>query len=212
MKEYVAIGSRMILAVAIGYLGYSIIHFTQKVEDLALKYPHVIEDVERVTQELKIEQWLALTQSFESMLPEIINTVDNVNSTVSEVQASIASVDAKIPAILTQVEQLQNESLPLALDEMKEYRVGTIPSVVDEMQAYRKDVIPDVQQESESLRRDVPVILAQAETIVDKSQELTAQAATGAVKGVVLTPFSLINDAKEGVTERVRAVGDSPDK
>ncbi|MGL6261680.1 hypothetical protein [Vibrio sp. WXL210] len=203
MKDYFASLSRLAMAVAIGYLGFSVYQVGQKVDQVLTVYPEVVADIEQITQSLQVEEWLALSRSFDDTLPEVIGTVAEVSQVMSEVEATVRSVDSKIPAILSQVELLQTQTMPAALEELSQYRQQTLPDLVTELHGYRTDVVPNVIQESQQLRQDVPVMLANANHLVENSKKITEQATQGAVKGVVMTPFSLIGDATDGISERV---------
>lgn len=192
-------------------MGYTIYSLTNKVGEIVDTYPQVIEDISGLTKGLKVEELLALAEHVSDLAPQVLNTVEEVRKTIDDVNQTVASVDNKIPAILdevknvrTEVEQVRTDVIPPTLTELKRYRVDVVPPMLAESKSYREQTIPAVVTESEMLRAEVPNILVQANLLADKSQALAQDAAEGAVKGVVLSPFNLLRDAGDGIKTRVQ--------
>ncbi|MCK8071794.1 hypothetical protein [Vibrio sp. 1CM23M] len=211
MFAKVSTAIQLVLAVAIFYLGYTIYSLTNKVGEIVDTYPQVIEDISGLTKGLKVEELLALAEHVSDLAPQVLNTVEEVRKTIDDVNQTVASVDNKIPAILdevksvrTEVEQVRTDVIPPTLTELKRYRVDVMPPMLAESKSYREQTIPAVVTESEMLRAEVPNILVQANLLADKSQALAQDAAEGAVKGVVLSPFNLLRDAGDGIKTRVQ--------
>ncbi|CDT71403.1 hypothetical protein VCR15J2_470879 [Vibrio coralliirubri] len=211
MFAKVSTAIQLVLAVAIFYLGYTIYSFTNKVGEIVDTYPQVIEDISGLTKGLKVEELLVLAEHVSDLAPQVLNTVEEVRKTIDDVNQTVASVDNKIPAILdevksvrTEVEQVRTDVIPPTLTELKRYRVDVMPPMLAESKSYREQTIPAVVTESEMLRAEVPNILVQANLLADKSQALAQDAAEGAVKGVVLSPFNLLRDAGDGIKTRVQ--------
>ncbi|CDT65257.1 hypothetical protein VCR31J2_1270839 [Vibrio coralliirubri] len=211
MFAKVSTAIQLVLAVAIFYLGYTIYSLTNKVGEIVDTYPQVIEDISGLTKGLKVEELLALAEHVSDLAPQVLNTVEEVRKTIDDVNQTVASVDNKIPAILdevknvrTEVEQVRTDVIPPTLTELKRYRVDVVPPMLAESKSYREQTIPAVVTESEMLRAEVPNILVQANLLADKSQALAQDAAEGAVKGVVLSPFNLLRDAGDGIKTRVQ--------
>ncbi|MFA0236309.1 hypothetical protein [Vibrio sp. 10N.222.55.C7] len=212
MFAKVSTAIQLVLAVAIFYLGYTIYSLTNKVGEIVDTYPQVIEDISGLTKGLKVEELLALAEHVSDLAPQVLNTVEEVRKTIDDVNQTVASVDNKIPAILdevknvrTEVELVRTDVIPPALTELKRYRVDVMPPMLAESKSYREQTIPAVVTESEMLRAEVPNILVQANLLADKSQALAQDAAEGAVKGVVLSPFNLLRDAGDGIKTRVQS-------
>ena len=202
---------QLVLAVAIFYLSYTLYSFTNKVGEIVDTYPQVIEDLSGLTKGLKVEEMLAFAEHVSELAPQVLSTVDEVRKTIDQVNQTVSSVDDKIPAILdevknvrTEVELVRTDVIPPTLTELKRYRVDVIPPMLTESKSYREQMIPMVIAESEMLRAEVPAILLQANLLADKSKELAKNAAEGAVKGIVLSPFNLLRDAKDGIKTRVQ--------
>lgn len=229
MQAKISMAIQLILAAAIFYLGYSIFAFTNKVGEVVDTYPQMIDDLSVVTEDLKVDEWLAFAEHIDELAPEVLVTVEAVRQTVEQVNQTVASVDSKIPSILSEVKNVRTDTVPTVLQEIKvlrtdvipptlnevtRYRVEVVPPVLAESQAYREQVIPVVVQESAQLRADVPGILDQATELVDKSKVLAQTATQGAVegtvKGVVLSPINLIRDAGNGIKTRVQGEEEVP--
>lgn len=219
-SRFVALG-QWALAIAIIYLSYSIYTFTQKVEHVIEVYPQFLSDVHSVTSDLKIEEWMAFSKSVEVLIPQIVDSVDRVQQTASDFEQTAASIDRKIPLIVEEVKLLRTETVPMVTSEIKAIRVESLPSFLKEAEIYRRDVIPPllveskryrvdvvpaIVTESEFLRKEIPPLLDRADALVENSQVIVEKATKGAVegtvKGVVLSPFTLMKEAKDGVTDR----------
>ena len=169
-----------ILAASIFYLGYTIYSFTSTISSVVDTYPQVVSDINETADKLQIDQWLLIAQQFEELTPRALTvaekmqaTAKDINKTVGDVNKTVASVNKKIPSIL------------------------------DEVKAVRSDTIPAVLKETSSIRKEMPPMLSQVNQILDKSKELSKQAAEGAVKGVILSPINLIKDAGKGIKSTV---------
>ncbi|MGF1754142.1 hypothetical protein L4C33_11145 [Vibrio makurazakiensis] len=222
MLARISMAVQLLLAVSIFYLGYSIYTFTNKVGEVVDTYPKIISDLSVITKDLKVEEWLEFAGHVDELAPQVLNTVEDVRKTIEEVNQTVASVDSKIPSILTEVESVRTQALPQVLSEVERVRVDVIPPTLAELKSYRLDVIPPtlieskgyreqtipaVVMESEHLRSDIPVILAKADQVVEKSKLLAQQATQGAVegtvKGVVLSPLNLLRDAGNEIKSKV---------
>lgn len=208
-----------ILAVSIFYLGYSIHSFTSKVGEVVDKYPQMVTDIGDLTEKLEIKEWLQFADHLESMVPQVITTVNEVNQTLVDVNSTVDSIDKKIPAIVSEITAYREQTIPSTLVELELYRTQAIPQTVAELERYRIDVIPPALVESEAyrttviptvvnesalLRSDIPPMLAKADLIVDKTQQIAAEATQGAVKGVVLSPINLLRDASNELKLKVQ--------
>ena len=162
-----------ILAASIFYLGYTIYSFTSTISSVVDTYPQVVSDLNKTADKLQIDQWLLVAQKFEELTPRALTVAEKMQVTAKDINKTVASVDKKIPSIL------------------------------DEVKAVRSDTIPAVLKETSSIRKEMPPMLAQVNQILDKSGELSKQAAQGAVKGVILSPINLIKDAGKGIKSTV---------
>ncbi|WP_086982836.1 hypothetical protein [Vibrio aphrogenes] len=169
-----------ILAVSIFYLGYTIYHFTATVTTVVDKYPQLLNDISKTAETLKVDEWLMVANKFADVTPEALKTAQDINQTVDKVNTTVKAVNNTAENI--------NQ---------------TIPKVLDEVQAVRTDVLPKVLAESAQLREAVPPMLAKVDSLMDKSEQLSKQAAQGAVKGVILSPIDLLKDAGTGIKNTV---------
>ncbi|MGC9400996.1 hypothetical protein ACP43V_01015 [Vibrio genomosp. F10 str. 9ZC157] len=207
-----------VLAIAILYLGFAIHGFTEKVGEVVDKYPQMVTDISNITDKLEIKEWLLFAEHVEAIAPQILVAVNDVNKTLVEVNQTVDSVDKKIPAIVSEFTAYRENTIPSALAEMKHYRVDVVPAAVNELKkyridvippalleskAYRSTVIPNVLTESNNLRSDIPPMLAKADEIIDKTQQIAAEATQGAVKGVVLSPINLLRGAGDEIRSKV---------
>ncbi|MGF1694563.1 hypothetical protein L4C54_02685 [Vibrio lamellibrachiae] len=219
MMARISVVVQCILAISIFYLGYSIYAFTAKVGEVVDKYPQMISDISDMTEQLEIKEWLLFADHVEAMVPQVLATVNDVNQTMVEVNSTVDSIDKKIPTIVSEIAAYRENTIPSALAEMKQYRVGVIPTTVKELENYRVDVIPPVLVESKAyrtsvipsvitestnLRNDIPPMLVKADVIIDKTQQIAAEATQGAVKGVVLSPINLLRDAGTELKSKVQ--------
>ncbi|NOH80563.1 hypothetical protein F0231_12505 [Vibrio sp. RE86] len=210
MASKVGSAIQLLLAVSIFYLGYSIHAMTNKVGEVMDTYPQVLSDVSALSTSLQIDEWLAVADTLESLLPSVIESVDGVTAAVNDTNKTAASIDEKIPSIVQEVTLYREQVIPPVLKETQQYRQNVIPNVVAESKGYREETIPQVVKESQALRKDIPPILTKADAlavktdqIMDKSQEIAKQATQGAVKGVILSPIDLIRDAGNEIKGRV---------
>jgi len=201
---------QLLLAISIFYLGYTIHSMTSKVGEVIDTYPQILEDVATLSKNLQVDEWLAVADTLESLLPSVIESVDGVTAAVNDTNKTAASIDEKIPSIVKEVTLYREQVIPPVLHETQQYRQDVIPKVVVESKGYREETIPLVVNESQALRSDIPPILEKADAlaaktdqIMDKSQEIAKQATQGAVKGVILSPIDLIRDAGNEIKGRV---------
>ncbi|RYU48201.1 hypothetical protein ERW49_02915 [Aliivibrio finisterrensis] len=208
-----------ILAISIFYLGYTIYSFTNSVNTIVDRYPELMTEVNKTADKLEIDQWLLLAQHIEDLTPQILTLVSEVKDTVKDVNQTVASVDNKIPLILDEVKSIRTESLPEVITvmnavnketvpntlvELKNYRQQVFPKAFVESKGYRVTTIPAVIKESERLRKEVPPIMAKADQIIDKTEDLSQQATQGAVKGVIMSPFNLLREAGTEIQSKVQ--------
>ena len=99
---------------------------------------------------------------------------------------------------------VNKETVPNTLVELKNYREQVFPKAFVESKNYRMTTIPAVIKESERLRKEVPPIMAKADQIIDKTEELSQQATQGAVKGVIMSPFNLLREAGTEIQSKVQ--------
>ncbi len=230
MAARIATTVQLILAVSIFYLGYTIHNMTSKVAEVMDTYPQVLSDIDQLSQSLQVEEWLLVAATFKDLVPEVISSVDGVTDAIDATNRTASSIDQKlpmvveevkqyrlvtIPGVLSELEQYRANTLPKLLGEAKQYRVKVIPPMLVESKGYREVTVPSILVESEKLRAEVPPILAQADVlikktdqIIDKSQDLAKEAAQGAVKGVILSPIDLIREAGGGLKDRAVSVID----
>ncbi|MEL7291374.1 MAG: hypothetical protein AAGJ78_00680 [Pseudomonadota bacterium] len=201
---------QLLLAMSIFYLGYSIHSMTTKITEVVDTYPKILEDVQGLSETLQVEQWLEMADALESLLPSVIQSVDGITSAVSDANTTVASIDQKIPAIVEEVSQYRQYVIPPVVSEATRYRTDVLPKLLIESKGYRETTVPQLVKESQSLRREIPPILAEAdklaiktEQILDQSQDIAKEATQGAVKGVILSPIDLLRDAGNGIKERV---------
>jgi len=186
---------QLILALSIFYLGYAIHDMTSKVVKIAETYPHVIEDINTLSDNLHISEWLAVANTLKQHVPNAIKTIEDVTVAVNETNRTAASIDAKIPTIVNEASLYRQSIIPSVIEETKQYRTNVIPKILLESEGYRKETVPMVVKESKALRQEIPPILVKADQIVEKSQDIAQQATQGAVKGVIMSPIDLIRDA-----------------
>lgn len=216
MLSKIAVAVQALLMVSVFYLGYSIYSFTNAVYKVVDTYPQVIADIDSTTDKLEVAQWLEVARTIEEILPNIVVLADRLEGTISDVNKTVASVDQKIPLILEEVrivrsdtipavlettDGLTKETIPSTLAELKSYRTDVIPPALTEAKGYRENVIPAIIVESETLREQIPVLIARADELMEKSKEVSEAATEGAIKGVILSPVNLLRDAKDGITE-----------
>lgn len=219
MLARLGIAIQAILAISIFYLGYTIYSFTNSVNTIVDRYPELMTEVNKTADKLEIDQWLLLAQHIEDLTPQILTLVSEVKDTVKDVNQTVASVDNKIPLILDEVKSIRTESLPEVITvmnavnketvpntlvELKNYRQQVFPRAFVESKGYRVTTIPAVIKESERLRKEVPPIMAKADQIIDKTEDLSQQATQGAVKGVIMSPFNLLREAGTEIQSKVQ--------
>lgn len=218
MLAKIGIVIQTVLAASIFYLGFTIYSFTTTVSNVVDSYPNMLNEIDKTSQKLEIEQWLELANKFELLVPQILVTVEDMRGTIDKVNQTVVSVDQKLPLVLEEVQIIRSETVPEVIQvmnavnqqtvpntlaELKQYRIDVIPVVTTESKNYRTTTIPDMLKESAKLRNELPILITKMDTIVDKSKELSQQAAEGAVKGVLLSPIQLIKDAGNEIRSKV---------
>ncbi|MCG9579193.1 hypothetical protein L1D14_23615 [Vibrio tubiashii] len=203
MASKIGSAIQLVLALSIFYLGYTIHSMTTKVGEIVETYPQVIEDISALSDNLQINEWLAIADTLEQLVPNALKSIDDVTAAVNATNKTAASIDAKIPSIVEEVSLYRQSVIPSVIDETKQYRTHVIPKVLVESEGYRLETVPLVVAESQALRKEIPPILAKADQIVEKSQDIAQQATQGAVKGVIMSPIDLIRDAGNEIKGRV---------
>lgn len=186
---------QFVLALAIFYLGYTIHQMTSKVSEIVETYPQVISDINSLSENLQIEEWLQVAETAELLVPDVVRSVDEISKSVVAVNQTVASLDAKLPSVLEELSHYRQDVIPAVVGEAANYRKEVIPPVLAESVGYRNTTIPMIVEESTQLRQEIPPMLAKADEIVDQSQQIAEQATSGAVKGVIMSPINLIKDA-----------------
>jgi len=193
-----------LLSISILYLGFTIYSFTNTVSTIINSYPQLLSDLNQTTSTLKIEKWLELAEKFEALTPHALITVDEIRGTIEKVNQTVVSIDKKIPQILDEIKIVRTQAVPDTLSELKNYRIDVIPIITTESKAYRETIIPNILLESKQLRQELPVVITKIDDVMDKSKQLSQQAAEGAVKGVLLSPIQLIRDAGTEIKSQVQ--------
>lgn len=203
MASKIGSAIQLVLALSIFYLGYTIHSMTTKVGEIVETYPQVIEDISALSDNLQINEWLAIADTLEQLVPNALKSIDDVTAAVYATNKTAASIDAKIPSIVEEVSLYRQSVIPSVIDETKQYRTHVIPKVLVESEGYRLETVPLVVAESQALRKEIPPVLVKADQIVEKSQDIVQQATQGAVKGVIMSPIDLIRDAGNEIKGRV---------
>lgn len=176
-----------VLAASIFYLGYTIYSFTSTVNTVVAKYPEMLNEIDKTAQTLQIDQWLTVVDKFAMITPEVVKTAQDINKTMGEVNITAGEMTTVVGEVNKTAAEINTN----------------IPNVLSEVHAIRTKALPEVLNESAQLRQDVPPMLAKIDELMDKSKELSKQAAQGAVKGVILSPIDLLKDAGSGIKSRV---------
>ncbi|GAM60977.1 hypothetical protein JCM19232_3919 [Vibrio ishigakensis] len=203
MKSKIATGVQAVLAVSIFYLGYAIHSVTSKIDEVIEHYPVILTEMNQLASQLKIDDWLATTETFNNQLPKITEVADNAVVVIADTNKAIESINQKIPQIQQELTLYRETVIPQTQKELKAYREQVIPPLLVESKQYRVQTIPAVIKESEALRAEVPVVLASVDEILDKSHDLGKKASQGAVKGVILSPVDLLRDTGAGLKNQV---------
>ncbi|GAM54130.1 hypothetical protein JCM19231_3650 [Vibrio ishigakensis] len=203
MKSKIATGVQAVLAVSIFYLGYAIHSVTSKIDEVIEHYPVILTEMNQLASQLKIDDWLATTETFNNQLPKITEVADNAVVVIADTNKAIESINQKIPQIQQELTLYRETVIPQTQKELKAYREQVIPPLLVESKQYRVQTIPAVIKESEALRAEVPVVLASVDDILDKSHDLGKKASQGAVKGVILSPVDLLRDTGAGLKNQV---------
>lgn len=217
MLSRIGIAIQALLAASIFYLGYTIYSFTNAVSTVVDTYPQLVSEINKSAEQLKLDQWLKVAEDIEVLVPKVLLVAEAMNKTVADVNQTVRSVDQKIPLVLEEitiirtqtvpeviqrVDTVNNQTIPNSLSELESYRTTVIPGVVAESKGYRTKTIPAVLAESQHLRKEIPVVVAKIDEIVDKSEQLSRQAAEGAVKGVIMSPIQIIRDAGNEINSK----------
>lgn len=136
MKSKIATGVQAVLAVSIFYLGYAIHSVTSKIDEVIEHYPVILTEMNQLASQLKIDDWLATTETFNNQLPKITEVADNAVVVIADTNKAIESINQKIP----QIQQ-----------ELTLYRETVIPQTQKELKAYREQVIPPLLVESKTV-------------------------------------------------------------
>lgn len=208
MRSAIATGVQAALAGSIFYLGYSIHSFVSKVDEVIQHYPVILTEMNELSGQLKVDDWLTVAESFNQQLPQIVLIADKATTAIEGINRTVASINEKIPAIQQEITLYRETVIPETQKELKAYRETVIPPLLTESKQYRVTTIPAVLAESENLRQEVPVVVASVDELIDKSHDLGKKASQGAVKGVILSPVDLLRDTGSGIKNQVIGSGE----
>ncbi|MEZ9919890.1 hypothetical protein AB4342_06995 [Vibrio breoganii] len=199
MKSAIATGVQATLAVSIFYLGYSIHSVINKVDEVVEHFPVMVTQLDELSGQLKIDDWLTIADAVNEQLPEMVKIADQATKAIESTNKTIASIDEKIPQIQKELTLYRETVIPSTQKELQAYRETVVPPLLIESKQYREQTIPAVLVESQALRKDVPVVIASVDELLDKSQDLGREASKGAVKGVILSPVDILMDTGKQV-------------
>ena len=202
------------LSAALAYLAYSLIQVAEEVAETRNHLPALLEKVHVIEKDIEIESWLELVVQINQQLPVMVEQIEKVRQTADQMNSNIPPILQEIqavrsetlPSILAEVKTLRQQTVPSVLNEVKVLRTQTIPPVLSEVKAVRTETVPPVLQEVAAVREMVPGTLDRLERLTDKSQSIVENAAGDAVhgtaKGVITTPFNLIESLVGGDDEK----------
>lgn len=193
----------IVVALSIAYLAYSLLAFMQEVTRTRQQLPYLFEQVERLEQGMRIESWLEFSKQLDKQIPVILQEIAEVRKTIEVVNQHLPAILAEsksmrettVPRILAEVEAVRTKTIPPVLTEVQILRTHTIPSVLAEVQSVQKQIIPPVVNEVTALREEAPLIIARLEQLVADAESASAKASTGAVKGIITSPLSILEDS-----------------
>ena len=139
-----------------------------------------------------------------TQLPHLLDQVGKTGEKLSPIMNEIFEIRQTIPPILDQVEATRNEipAILSSVDKVSE-AVNTISEEVGEVRV----LIPDILAELRKTREAIPGMLEQADQLAGKAQQVAKEtgkgAASGAVKGIVVSPFSIVGDVSKSVASHL---------
>jgi len=204
----------ILLAGAMAWLAYSIQGVTRelpavmtRVDDINTRIDAIVETIPLITAELPpiLEEVGKLRET----VPPILAEVEHIRKAVPPILAEVEQVREAIPPILTRIDSIQEQitevekNLPL-IAETVDTAAGAVNTVATQVEA----TLPRVDKallEVEAIRGEIPGTLDRVEGIVADSQQIVGRASedavTGVMKGVITSPFRLLKDAGNSITD-----------
>jgi surface antigen len=211
-----------LLAVATAWLAYSIQGVTRelpavmvRVDDVNARIDAIVETIPLITEALppileevgKIRETvppiLAEVEKVRGAVPPILAEVGKIRDAVPPILAEVEQVREMIPSILTRVNAIQAQVIVVEKDLLLiAETVNTASGAVNSMAGGVEAALPLIEKairESEAVRGEIPYTLTRVEAIVADARGIAGKASqdavTGAVKGVIVSPFKLLKDA-----------------
>jgi surface antigen/archaellum component FlaC len=204
--EKIVAASRVLLAIAILALAWSIYTFTLEAKQVRVELPTLLTQIDQTAQRITpvveevqkiqaiIPSILEQSEKYQQAIPEVLARVDDINRQIPVILNEVQSVTAAIPPILEQSNQWHS-SLPSLLEQVEQTN-KTIRATNQQIAATNKQV-PAILAESEALRVAMPEVIRQAESLVEQAEQAGREASKGAVTGVIggilSSPFQLVD-------------------
>lgn len=123
-------------------------------------------------------------------VPEILVSIEKIENgkNLNNISNSMAIVSKELPNVLKEIKEVRKLT-PTILKQVDK-TTNTIPSILKESQEIRKS-IPPILKESQNLRKEIPPELNKVEHITKNIQQISNDAASGAVTGTIGGVLSL---------------------
>ncbi|KPZ56803.1 MULTISPECIES: hypothetical protein [Pseudoalteromonas] len=197
--------SFVLIAFAIGYLAYSILAISQELSKTRHQLPYFFDRMESLEKSIHIESWLELSKQLEKQVPQVLDEVTQVRKTITAVNNNLPDIlaeskalrEATVPQLLGEIKAIRVQTTPPVLEEIHMLRTDTIPSLLAEVHSVNKQIIHPVLSEITAVRKEAPLLIGRMEQLVADVESASAKASKGAVKGIITSPLSILEDSGE---------------
>ena len=188
--EKLQILSKYLLSLALIYLSTSLLLFVQEVAKTREAIPLLIEKLDSIENSENIQ--------------EVLRLAVQVTQNTAHVSDEVSAFRKDLPTIYTQVKKTRNV-IPGILEELRAVR-SELPEFYTEVEKTRA-TIPEILIEVRALRKELPKLIAETGTLLKRAEKASDKAGKGAVhgviKGIITTPFHVIESVISGVKEKI---------
>jgi archaellum component FlaC len=206
-KNYFFSFALVSISVALAYLAYALVLTVNTIPTVMVRVDKLEKQLPLIVAEFSayrkiIPDIIVETQAYRAQIPAILTRIDDINEQVKALRTDIPYLlDKNLPPVLAKTETLQQQindlylQLPAILASVErsilvlENSNKQIANVVDSM--------PLLLAESQAIRAAIPGYLDQAEYLVNETKNISEDAGkgmfTGIIKGIISTPFALLN-------------------
>lgn len=199
--------SQILLAAAIAYLAYSLIHISSQIPNALKLVDETTKSIEKFQPQ--IDQIIVQVDGINQQIPAILAQIEQTRPLIDQALVESNKYSSQIPAVLTHLTKVEQQvaaidkQLPDILARIDNV-VATTNNTTKEIAKWRPHSTEYIKQ-LEYSRQDIPSYLTRVEDIAVDAQTIISDAktigsenssglVTGLFKGVVSLPFSVVSN------------------